>query len=359
LVTRYFPGELEQVHVRGMKRRGPRLELVAGLGMALAMPMLPAMAAGAQSSSQDISTQTSLTVETRDQGGQTQAATAVTVTGDDGLPATGVVDIKDGSRILTEVKLNGSGQANAVLSLPGGSHTLQSVYAGDGTHQSSSSSTTGVEGLSGGTPNFQLSLAGVAPTTLPLTLTAGQSGTIEVTVTPVNNGSLTTPMFVTLSCSGLPDQAACTFSPESVEILSSTPTSCPTGSPASSCPPTSQMELDTQAATAQLAAPAAGHGKGSSPIAWAFLLPGTLGLGGLAWGARRRRWLQRLALMALVGLVTTLGTTACNPLYYYRNHGPPPPPATPAGTYTITVTGQSNNGVTAITNSTTFVLTVN
>jgi hypothetical protein len=83
-----------------------------------------------------------------------------------------------------------------------------------------------------------------------------------------------------------------------------------------------------------------------------------LGLGGLAWGARRHRWLNRLVLLALLGLVTTLGTTACNPLYYYYNHGPTVTPSTPTGTFTITVTGQSSNGVTAITNSTTMVLTV-
>jgi uncharacterized membrane protein YebE (DUF533 family) len=84
-----------------------------------------------------------------------------------------------------------------------------------------------------------------------------------------------------------------------------------------------------------------------------------LALGGLAWGARRRRWLQRLALVALVGLVAAMGTTACKPLYNYYKHGPTENPATPSGTYTVTVTGQSTNGVTAITSPpTTFVLTV-
>jgi hypothetical protein len=97
---------------------------------------------------------------------------------------------------------------------------------------------------------------------------------------------------------------------------------------------------------------------GTNPIAWALLLPGVLGLGGLAWGARRRDWLRRLALVALVGLVMTLGATGCNPQYYYYNHGPPPTVPTPTGNYTITVTAQSSNGVTAITNSTTMVLTV-
>jgi hypothetical protein len=93
-------------------------------------------------------------------------------------------------------------------------------------------------------------------------------------------------------------------------------------------------------------------------VAWAFLLPGALGLGGLAWGVRRRPWLNRLSLLALLGLVTMLGTTACNPRYNYEHHGPPANPATPAGTYTVYVTAQSSNGVTAITNSTTMALTV-
>jgi hypothetical protein len=100
------------------------------------------------------------------------------------------------------------------------------------------------------------------------------------------------------------------------------------------------------------------QGKGSGPIAWAILLPGVLGLGGLAWGARRRLWLSRLTLLALVGLVLTLGATACSPRYDYFNHSPPINPATPAGTYTVTVTAQSSNGVTATNRFTTFVLTV-
>lgn len=117
------------------------------------------------------------------------------------------------------------------------------------------------------------------------------------------------------------------------------------------------MLIQTQASTASNASPQ-GRTTRPNPVAWAVLLPGMLGLGGLAWGARRRRWLQRVVLVALVGLFATMGMTACNPLYYYKNHGPELPVATPAGTYTITVTGQSSNGVTAITNSTTFVLTV-
>jgi hypothetical protein len=119
------------------------------------------------------------------------------------------------------------------------------------------------------------------------------------------------------------------------------------------------MVIQTTAASTASAAPASPLGRGSSPIAWAFLLPGALGLSGLAFGARHRRWLNRLSLVALVGLVTVLGTVGCNPRYYYLNHGPPVNPPTPAGTYTVKVSAQTNNGVTAVTHSTTFVLVVN
>ncbi len=352
-------GELEQVHVRSKKRRSLRLEWVAALGMALAMPVLPAAAAN-EPAAASVATHTTLNVETRDQGGRMQATAAVTVTGADGLPAGGAVNIEDGARLLAEVKLDSSGQSNVVVELPGGSHSLRAVYTGDATHLASSSTPFAVDSDSGSTPNFQVSLAAVPPTTLPMSLTPGDSGTVQLTITPENNAALTAPMFVTLSCSGLPNESSCSFTPESVEILQNTPSSCPSGSPASACPPTSLMVLQTQRqGTASKLVLPAGSGRGSSPIAWAFLLPGTLGLGGLAWGSRRRRWLQRLFLMALLGLVTTLGTTACNPLYYYRNHGPPTTPATPAGTFTVIVTAQSTNGVTAITNSTTMVVTVN
>jgi hypothetical protein len=88
------------------------------------------------------------------------------------------------------------------------------------------------------------------------------------------------------------------------------------------------------------------------------LLPGALLLGGFAFGARRRRFLGHILPLALVGFVAVLGATACSPLYNYYNHGPDKNLPTPPGTFTITVTAQSSNGVTATTHSTTFALTV-
>lgn len=190
-----------------------------------------------------------------------------------------------------------------------------------------------------------------------MVLNQGQSGTAEVTVTPVNNSTLTAPMFVTLSCSGLPNQASCTFTPESVEILAGTPASCSSGSPAANCPPISSLLLQTQGlVTGQ--SPTASAPVRPSGLTLAILFPGVLSLGGLAWRTRRRRWLSRLSLLVMLGLVSTLGIAGCSPLYRYYQHGPGYPPATPTGSYTITVTAQSSNGVTAISNSTTMALTV-
>ncbi|HEY1805371.1 MAG TPA: Ig-like domain-containing protein [Terracidiphilus sp.] len=350
---RNLSGELEQVQVRGLTGRGLRLNWVAALGLALALAALPAASAA-----QQIATHTALTVATSDQGGRTQATASVTVTAADGQPASGIVVIEDGDRELAEAALNAQGVAEPVFSLSGGDHNLRAVYAGDASHLSSASATSNATGQVSSTPSFSLSLAPVAPSTLPLTLTAGNAGTIAVTVVPQDNAALTGPMFVTLSCSGLPELTSCAFTPESVEILPTTPASCPSGSPPSACPPLSSLLLQTTEQGQGQVVHSRPQASSGHPIAWAILLPGMLGLGGLAWGARRRRWLQRLALVALIGLVTALGTTSCKPTYNYYYHGPPQPPATPSGTYNVTITAQSTNGVSAITYNTTMVLTV-
>lgn len=349
-----FFESLEQVHVRGIRRRGLRLERVAGLGLMLAMAALPASAATGI-----VATETTLNLIASDRTGHTLATVTVSVTGVDGQPAAGAVSIADGSRMLAQVALNGAGQASTTVALPAGAHALRAVYAGDAAHTPSSSPVSEVSGTASSTPNYQVTVAPVSPSTFPMVLAQGASGTALVTITPENNASLTAPLFVTLSCSGLPNQSSCTFTPESVEILPSTPTTCAAGSPASSCPPISTMLLQTQSqGTAAKAVPARPPIRQANPVAWAFLLPGALGLGGLAFGAQRRRWLGRMALVALLGLITTLGATGCSPLYWYYQHGPGDTPATPVGNYNITVTAQSNDGVTALTNSTSLVLTV-
>ena len=214
--------------------------------------MMPAPAMAAVNA-RGLATQTALNAETRDQGGHTQATVQVTVTGEDGLPVQGAVVLSDQGRQLAGAALNAEGLANVVLDLPAGDHLLSAAYTGDATHQASTSLLSGVHAMSGtGNPDFQIS---ASPATL--TLTAGQSGTVTATVTPVNAASLTTPMFVTLSCSGLPDQSSCTMTPENVEIL-----------PGATAAVTSSMTIVTQVASAASAA----HAHGNS-VAWRCCCP--------------------------------------------------------------------------------------
>jgi len=340
--------------VRGINFRGSRLVLIAGLVIALVAPQL-AYATG-------VSTTTTLTAGTL--SGCVQPLTVSVAAS--GTPVTsGTVNINDefnGNPVqLATVALSSSGSASPSVALAAGSHSLTATFTGIAGYAASTSSAVLVSvstecEFTVGVSNFSPS-SSAANT---LTLTAGQSGFFTITVVPSVEftSSLTAPMFVTLSCSGLPDGAACSATPENLEILSTTPESCPSGSPASACPPTSNMVIQTYAASTVQAMPPATRGHRSNPIALAFLLPGTLGLG-LAFGVRRHKWLARFSLVILVGLVTVLGATGCNPRYNYEHHGPPTNPATPPGTYNITVTAQSSNGVTAITHSTTFVLVVN
>ena len=321
--------------------RGLRLEWVAGLCVALALPTFGFSAA----ISQKLATETSLTAETHDTAGGTQATISVSVMGNDGQPATGAAILQDDGKEIAGVAVDATGHASATLTLAPGDHTITATYSGDSTHLTSISQVTPVRAATGAAFNFTVS---VSPASL--SLTAGQSGTVTASVTPVNASSLTAPMFVTLSCSGLPDQSACTFTPENIEIL-----------PNETAPINSTMVLATSAGIAATAGlkPQSQPGRPvHQPIAWAVLLPGVFGFAGLAFGARRRRWMQRLFLLALVGFVSVLGATACSPQYDYYHHGPPHNLPTPSGTYQVSVTAQSSNGVTAITNSTPLALTV-
>lgn len=338
----------------GINCRKLRLHWVAACGIALAL--FPAVRAfGLTTTSTLLSAQT--TTQACPTSGFTTTLTTLTVavTGAGGVPS-GTVNIFDNASAspvqIASATLNGSGQATLSLYLSNGSHTLQAVYAGSSTYATSSSTYASAAISTQCTADFAVSVSNISPATSgAMTLTAGQSGTATVTVTPsqvfvASLNATGAPVFITVSCSGLPTLSSCTFTPESLELL-----------PGQDAGVVSSMLIQTQAQTAG-AVPSAGPGHENSRVAWAILLPGMLGLGGLAWGARRRRWLQRLSLVALVGLVATMGTTGCNPRYYYYNHGPGNPPATPTGTFTVMVAGQSSNGVTAVTDTTTFQLTV-
>jgi hypothetical protein len=336
---------LEQVHVRGINRRGLRLELVAGVAIALVLPALAV--------SQGVATTTTLNAGTL--SGCTQTLTVTVSETASGNPvANASVNINDAfnggsSVLLTKQALttNAQGTASTSACLQPGDHSLSATFAGTSADQLSSAALE----LN---IDFEPAVSNISPASSAgvMTLTPGQAGTATVTVTPSEEFLATvtatnTPAFITISCSGLSDMAACNFTPQNVEI-----------DPGQSGGVSSDLVIQTYAASGASLNPASKPGRNSAPIAWALLLPGVLGLGGLAFGVRRRRFLSRLSLAAMVGLVTVLGTTGCNPRYNYEHHGPAQNQVTPAGNYTVLVTAQYSNGVTAAAQSTTLALTV-
>jgi len=317
------------VHVRGMICRSLRLELVAGLGFALAIPAL-AWAVEAQSSTP---TRTTLSTETNNAG---KTVAHIAVSSQDGTPASGAVAISDNGTQIAGVALDASGEATATLSLTTGSHNLQAVYQGS-TQSAASQSSVAHANTTTSTASYTVSLSPVTAS-----VSAGDSTTVAVTVTPSSSLSLTSPLFISLSCAGLPDNSTCTFTPTTVEIL-----------PSSTSVLTSSMVLATTKAstTSQLR-------RSDNTLILALMLPGAFGFAGLAWCTRRRRWISRVSMVVMLGFITMMGTTGCSPLYSYYNHTPVTGTGTATGSYTITVNAQSSNGVTAEVQSATMTLTV-
>lgn len=343
--------------MRGIFRRATRLQLIAGLGITLAVPALAAANDPTTTTLTETSTQAN---EVNPAATCTLTSLAVTVADAGNAPAAGIVAIEDevgGSTVqLGSATLNSAGKTSFSFDLPAGTHSLSAVYAGNAAFVGSASAAAAVTIDTQCSTEFIVALSNVSPSTASssapaMSLTPGLAGSATITIAPSPDfiASLTAngPAYITISCSGLSDLATCAFTPENVEIL-----------PGQSAAVTSSMVIQTFAASTTRLSPPSRPGRNSPPVAWAFLLPGLLGLGGLAWGARRKAWLKRLSLAALLSLVTLLGATGCNPRYAYENHSPEPNPATPAGTYTVKIAAQFSNGVASITGYTDLSLTV-
>jgi hypothetical protein len=150
-----------------------------------------------------------------------------------------------------------------------------------------------------------------------------------VTVTPVNGFNA----YVSLSCTGLPINTTCTFTPVNVKAACTT-----SASGAQSCTPgTSVMQIQTQTPSPLPNARNSNEGMGR----YAFAFPVLFGLAGLG-ACKRRNW-RNLA-MGILALAGALGMTACSERYNYLNHGPPNNQGTPIGSYTVTVQASSSTG---------------
>jgi len=250
------------------------------------------------------------------------------------------------SRELGSVALDANGDGTVDLPANATSGQLSAVYKGDSSNGESTSSVVPQKSAASCTSN--------PPTPPPngfcftpasataLTVKAGSTGTFVGTVTP----DISFTQNVSFYCTGLPQNAQCVFTPSTVQTA--------TGTPGTSVNTTLQI-LTT--------APSGSSLNSLLTRSRTWSLAGSLALGiGLLLSRRRSKalslWL-RAAGMAAVGAFLVLGLSGCNARYNYLNHPPSPRNGgTPLGTYNISVTASSDNGITATTNAVSVALTV-
>lgn len=247
----------------------------------------------------------------------TFTATVAGPTGSTSVP-TGTVTFLDGTSMLGTGPLNGSGVATYSSSaLSVGTHSITAQYSGD-TNFAPSTSSTITETVQAA-PTFTL-----AAKTTSLSIAPGQSGTVALSVTPVNGFSAA----VNFACSGLPAESSCSFSPSTVT---------PSGTTAATT-----MTISTTPATMS-----------ENRMKWPFAGGGfTLALG-LLFFFRKKQLPLFLGLALLLGLGgMAIGCNGGSSSPASGNTG------TPAGNSTVTVTATSGNGASAITQTATLTLTV-
>jgi Bacterial Ig-like domain (group 3) len=266
-------------------------------------------------------TQTALAVATDNAGPRTRTTLNAHVHANAfGVPG-GVVNFRSGDLDLGSAVLDSEGNASLQTgALTPGAHQVVAIYKGQALYQASVSSARQVRAEAS-------TVAGFTVTATPSSLSTAAGGFVDVVVTVTPNNGFSG--YVNLSCSGLPVQTTCTFSPVSVAAICTSTTACPAG--------TSALQIQTQQIS---------PGVVKSTGAAALVLPLLLGLAGL--GARKRRAWRNVAL-GLIAFVGALGLTSCAQRYNYLNHGPPDNPGTTYGTYAVTIESQSSNGSDTIT----------
>ena len=277
--------------------------------------------AGAAAAENATATQTTLTVATDNAGPRTRATLTAHVSG----APSGVVNFRSGQTDLGSALVDSGGKASLQTDLlPSGSHPVVAIYQGESADLNSISNAELVQANVSTAAGFTVAAA-------PTSLTTAIGGFVNsnVTVTPVNGFNA----FVTLSCSGLPINTTCTFTPVNVQVA------CTTGAGgAQTCTPGgSVMQIQTQTPSPVKNA----RNSDDSMRRYAFVLPVLFGLAGLGTRRRKAWWNLAMAMLAFAGL---MGMTACSQRYNYLNHGPPPNEGTPIGSYTVIVQASSSTG---------------
>lgn len=219
---------------------------------------------------------------------------------------TGSVEFLDGTTVLGTVPLDASGLA--VLNISGlgaGSHSLDARYSGDSNFKSVTSADLGQGGGS-----FTLKASSASAN--------GTSETVTLTIAPVNEFN----QGVALSCSSLPANSSCGFTPSSVTLNGTSPA-------------TASLTITTQASCSNTGGTAS-FGTGGLLLPMVFFF-------GICSRRKRLRAFLFASCVFLIGSGCAGQKVDCYP---------------PVGSYTITVIGTSNFGGTTVTQTTTIAITV-
>ena len=211
---------------------------------------------------------------------------------------------------------------------------------------SGTSSATGAVSLVVTATTESFTLSSQPPTGATLSVAQGQvTGAVNITVqsssTPsfvISSGSgQQTALAVTYTCSGLPTESNCIFSPGTMNTATTQST-------------TLTLTIQTTAPTARLQRPL----DRGPRIFYAVLLPGLFGIV-LTLSVRKRSWGAARILALVIGLgFSTLWMASCGGT---SGGGSNSNPGTPTGSFPVTVNA-TTGGANAITSSLSFTLTV-
>jgi uncharacterized protein (UPF0548 family) len=239
---------------------------------------------------------------------QNVTLTSTVTPGIAGTP-TGTVSFLDGTTQLGTSPVNGSGIATfSISTLAAGSHSITAAYSGDGNFNGSTST---VLSLIVTAPNFSLTSSTLSPSSIA----PGTSAKSTITINPVGGMN---PSSLTLSCSVSPvvnPAATCSLGTITVENGTGTATL----TVATTGPQAALVPLTNKRGAGRL-------------FALALMIPAML-FGGAGLNQSGRRKLMSFCLVFLV-IGGCLLQAACG------NSGGTP--ETPAGSYTVTITGSSN-----------------
>jgi hypothetical protein len=261
--------------------------------------------------------------------GSQQTLTA-TVKGSGAQPPTGTVSFYSGTTLLGSAPTASGVATLATSSIPTGNDTITAVYNGDVNYTMSTSA---------GVPLIiSAATFTITPATSTLTLSSGQTGTIQYAVTSIAGYS----GLIGLTCTGLPANSSCSFNPNNVAL---NPYSTAIGANPEPLPITALIvtgqtpTIPQPPISAELQLPGM---SGRMPISLALLALAPLGLLFRRRSSRRFRKAVNLALMlVLLGAAATAFSGCGSNLVGI----------TPKGQYNVTVTAYGTVGTTGPTTS--------